>query len=55
MVAVRILDRQTPQPAECFKPDAFLQWIQKLLSQAERVYRFKGSSLPLILVSKTIF
>lgn len=38
IVAVRIVDGQTPQPAQRFKPEAFLAWIQKLLAQAGKLY-----------------
>lgn len=38
IVVVRIIDGQTPQPAQRFKPDAFLDWVKKQIALAEKVY-----------------
>jgi transposase len=38
IVVVRIVDGQTPQPAQRFSPEKFLAWVQKQLALAEKVY-----------------
>lgn len=38
IVVVRIVDGQTPQPAQRFSPEKFLQWAQKQLPLAEKLY-----------------
>src|SRR5262245_23298767 len=38
VVVVRIVDGQTPQPAQRFTPDKFPSWVQKQLALAKRVY-----------------
>jgi transposase len=37
-VAVRIIDGNTPQPAQSFKPKEFLLWMAKQLTLAEKVF-----------------
>jgi transposase len=38
IVAVRIVDGQTPQPAQRFSPERFLEWAKKQLALAKKVH-----------------
>ena len=38
IVIVRIVDGQTPQPAQRLSPEKFLAWVPKQLALAEKVY-----------------
>ena len=38
IVVVRIIDGQAPQPAQRFRPEAFLVWVKRQVQLAEKVY-----------------
>ena len=38
IVVARMLDNSTPQPAQKFRPDQFLRWIQTQVAMADAVY-----------------
>lgn len=35
---VRVIDNAGPEPAQGFKPDTFLKWVDKQLALAKKVY-----------------